>query len=465
MVRRSALAIPILALLQTGALAQQASPPFQPSTDQGLFLIVTDIHFDPFTDASLVPQLDQSPVSDWSSIFTRGTGGIQGYGKDAGHDLMVSAFNAAAALGLTYDYVLYTGDYLSHGFNEKYQATAGPSPQGVEPFAVKTAQYVSRLIGETFDDIPVFGVLGNTDSACGDYEIAPGGAFLAGLQEQWAALSHQPTRFHDFPQGGAYKTAHPTLADTDLIALNNIFWTPRYSDRCNPDGGDPGAQMMSWLEQQIADTHKAGRKAQLLLHVPPGINAYSTTHGKGTCDATISPFWRAPFPSDFQQLMQRYAGVVTYSFSGHTHMDSFAVIADGDGAPLIASQITPAVSPIFGNNPAFAVFLYDRTSGDIDDSATYYLSNLAGAATGEDPIWQLEYRYRDTFSLADLSPASRASLAARIKTDEAVRTRFSTLYTVSATDGPVTASNWKAYACAQSAIGRDAYKTCYCDSD
>ncbi|MEO9776329.1 metallophosphoesterase [Roseibium sp.] len=446
-----------------GAHAQQTAAPLQPGPGEGLFLIVTDIHFDPFTEPSLVPKLDRSPVSDWSAIFKAGTGGNpRGYNHDAGYFLTRSALEAAAAQNMTYDYVLYTGDYLSHDFNSKYQALAGPSPQGHTSFAIKTARYVSHLLSETFAGSPILGVMGNTDSACGDYEIAPDSAFTAGLKDQWAALSRQPDRFDRFRTGGYYKVAHPTLADQDVIALNNIFWTPRYSDRCNSGGGDPGGAMMTWLKKQLEQTRQEGRKAQILLHVPPGFNAYSTVRGSGSCDSRLSPFWHERYSKGFLDLMREYSGIVDYTFSGHTHMDSFAIINDTDGTPLVASQITPAVSPIFGNNPAFAVFLYNRTSGDLLDSATFYLSNLAAAAQGAPPDWQLEYVYRSTYSLQDLSPASRSALASRIKSDTLPRQQFTELYAVKAPDNPIDSSNWQAYACAQSAVSEDAYEACYC---
>lgn len=446
----------------TLAHAQQHEAPLSPGPGEGLFLIVTDIHFNPFADPALVPRLDQSPVSEWGAIFRSGTDAIQGYGKDAGHALTVSALEAAAASGMAYDYVLYTGDYLGHDFNATYRSSAGPSPQGLTSFAVKTARFVSLLLEQSFADTPILGVMGNTDAACGDYEIAPDSAFIAGLADQWAALSRQPDRFAGFKTGGYYKVAHPTVADQDIIVLNNIFWTPRYSDRCNAAGGDPGADMMTWLENQIAATRAAGRTAQILLHVPPGINAYSTTGGTGTCAAKISPFWRDPFPEDFVELLRKHPGTVKYTFSGHTHMDSFAILDDSSGKPMVASQITPAVSPIFGNNPAFAVFLYDRSSGDVLDAATFYLSNLDDAVQGTEPDWQLEYRYRDTYGIKDLSAQSRASVAEAIKSDDTTRQRFSALYAVSAANGPIDGSDWTAYACAQSATSKAAYQACYC---
>ncbi|MEC9403483.1 MAG: metallophosphoesterase [Pseudomonadota bacterium] len=451
----------------TGAQAQSTEPVFYPGTNEGLFLIVTDIHFDPFSDPALVPALDKSPVSGWTAIFKGAAESINSYGNDASYSLMVSALDAAAAQGMTYDYVLYTGDYLSHHFNDTYQKTAGDNPQGVTSFAIKTAQYVSQLLGDTFGDIPVYGVLGNEDSACGDYQLAPDSAFLEGVGEQWAKLSRQPGGFQAFKHDGFYKVTHPTVPDQDIIALSNVYWAKHYSDACNTNGGDPGKDVMAWLDEQLAETQQAGRKAQLLMHVPPGADARDTARhaDKETCEASIHLFWHEHYLTDFLELMYKYAGTVDYTFSGHTHMDGFTVINDASGEPLIANQITASVSPVFGNNPAFAVFLYDKTSGAVKDSATFYLTNLEAAAAGAKPDWQLEYDYRSTYAVPDLSAASRASLAKTLQNDEPLRQRFSDLYAVQSATPEIDPVNWQAYGCALDATSLDAYKTCLCSSN
>ncbi|MHA7773502.1 metallophosphoesterase [Roseibium sp. M-1] len=451
----------------TGAQAQTPSPPFQPGPDEGLFLIVTDIHFDPFSVPSIVPALDQSEISGWPQIFKDSGGGIASYGSDSTYTLMTSALETAAAQGMTYDYVLYTGDYLSHNFNSDYDGNAGPNPKGVTSFAIKTTQYVSWLLGETFEHIPVYGVLGNEDSACGDYQLAPDSAFLEGVGEEWAKLSQQPQGFGAFHHQGFYKVTHPTVPDQDIIALSNVYWAKRYSDACNSDGGDPGRDVMAWLDSQLSETQQAGRKAQILMHVPPGADAYDTAKhaGSGSCDSNIHLFWHEHYLKDFLALMHKYAGTVDYTFSGHTHMDGFTIIDDASGAPLIANQITASVSPVFGNNPAFTVFLYDRTNGTVKDSATYYLTNLEGAASGDTPDWQLEYDYRSTYAVQDLSAASRASLAQTLQNDEPLRQRFSDLYAVQSPNKQIDAANWQAFTCALDAASRDEYKTCYCGSN
>ncbi|MCK7611792.1 metallophosphoesterase [Roseibium sediminicola] len=453
-----------MSLPLASALAQDTTPPLQPGPDEGLFLIVTDIHFDPFTNPALVPELDKSPLSGWPAILKSAPPTIEGYGKDAGFTLMLSALEAAAAQNMSYDYVLYTGDYLSHHFNDHYNKYAGPSPEGVTSFAVKTTQLVSKLLGESFGGIPVFGVLGNEDSACGDYNIAPSGAYLDGLANQWAKLSLQPQRFGHFASGGYYKVAHPTLADQDVIALNSVFWSTRYSDKCNPDGGDPGADVMTWLEQQLSETRDAGRRAQILMHVPPGIDAYDTAQdaGAGTCDAGVELFWRDPYLSDYLALMKKYAGTVDYSFSGHTHMDGFTVLRDDGGQPLMVNKISPSVSPKFGNNPAFSVFLYNRKSGVLKDSVTFYLTNLVAATSGAQPEWRPEYTYRGTYSVPDLSADSFASVAETLGSNTQLQQRFIDLYSVSAAKKQIDSSSWQAFSCALEAADMDAYKTCYC---
>lgn len=456
----------LVAGLATVSLSVNAQTPFGATTnpDHGTFLIVTDIHFDPFKVPDIVPKLDQALVSDWPAIFTAaGVDDFQTYGTDAGYPLTASALKLASGLGLDFDYVLYTGDYLSHDFAFDYNRLAGKDNNGLNSFSVKTAQYVSDAITVALPDIPVFGVMGNTDSVCGDYLIAPESPFTAGIREQWQKLAQQTEPFEAFDVGGFYKAAHPTVKDHDIIVLNDIFWSTKYQDNCNSDGGDPGQAMMAWLEWQLYQSKLQARKAHLLLHIPPGINAYSTSHGLGSCGSGITPFWNQDYARQFDALMAEYADVVDYSFSGHTHMDSFVVINDAQGRPNVAGHITPAVSPIFGNNPSLTAYLYDRSTGDVLDAATWYLSNLLQAHEGAAPDWQLEYVFREVYGTPDMSAASLARVSSQIMAIPSFQRSFIRYYAAS-TDGtnPVNDTNLKAFVCSQTAVSVETYKTCYC---
>lgn len=452
-----------------GEASGQTKPdtPFTSTVGRGVFLIVTDIHFDPFTQPNIVPKLDQNPVENWPQIFADGAGDkFQTYGTDAGYPLTQSALSAAAATELAFDFILYTGDYLSHDFEQNYDRYAGSDSQGLTSFSVKTAKYVSNTIAYHLPDIPIFGVMGNTDAVCGDYVIAPDSAFTSGLKSQWQDLSGQPNAFETFDIGGFYKARHPTVADHDIIVLNDIFWSVKYQDSCNETGGNPGDAMMSWLDWQLYLTQQAGRKAYILLHVPPGINAYSTSRGFGSCKSNITPFWEQPYEDDFAKLMQKYSDVVDYTFSGHTHMDSFAIINDATNKPTVASHITPAVSPIFGNNPAFTAYQYDKSTGDIMDAATWHLTNLQQAHRGEKAIWQLEYIFSLTYGAEDMSAPSLAKVSDAISTNDVLRTKFIEFYAVlTESTNPVNSRNLTAFTCAQTSVTRADFEDCYCVGD
>jgi hypothetical protein len=67
------------------------------------------------------------------------------------------------------------------------------------------------------------------------------------------------------------------------------------------------------------------------------------------------------------------------SRSRATHMDDFRVIRHDGGEPPLLCRIAPATSPIFGNNPGYQVYQFDRETGALRNYQPYYLTNLAGA--------------------------------------------------------------------------------------
>jgi hypothetical protein len=53
-----------------------------------------------------------------------------------------------------------------------------------------------------------------------------------------------------------------------------------------------------------------------------------------------------------REVAEGYSNTIVASFAGHTHMDDFRLIGGREGRYAFA-LITPAVSPIFGQNPGF----------------------------------------------------------------------------------------------------------------
>ncbi|HEX5080276.1 MAG TPA: hypothetical protein VFV80_14080 [Geminicoccaceae bacterium] len=459
-------ALAVAAGLILAACASQqrdVTPPFAPAAGQGLFLIITDIHFDPFADPALVPRLIDADVEAWQGILESGGQGFAQYGSDANYPLMRSALQTASGMVPRPDFVLYAGDYLVHQFEAKFEANGG-HPEAFGDFVVKTMTFASEQLQAAFPDTPVYGTLGNDDAICGNYMIAPGRRFLAVVGDLWARQSAHPEAFADFGVGGFYVVPHPSVPDRDLIVLNTVLWSANYQNRCNPGAGDPGAAQLAWLEWTLYRTKLRGRTASLLFHIPPGIDGFTSSHGSGACRANVTPFLRQEYEKPFLALLERYRDILQEGYVGHTHMDDFRIVSTAAGEPILLNHITPAISPIYQNNPGFGIVLYDRASGDLLDYATVYLGNLAAAGRGEPARWAVEYTFRDTYGYTSYDPATALDLARAIRSDPTVRDDYIAFYpvTTASTKPPIDAQNWLAYSCAQTELDSEAFAACYC---
>jgi hypothetical protein len=246
----------------------------------------------------------------------------------------------------------------------------------------------------------------------------------------------------------------------DFVVLSDVFWSKNYHDACEQNGGDPGSAELAFLEWTLYQAKLAGKTVSLVMHIPPGIDSYKSRNN--SCPADITGFWQDAHARRFLTLVALYKDQLRLAFAGHTHMDDFRLISDASGAPLLATRVTPAVSPLFGNNPAFTALLYSRTDASVADYATFYLANLAKAGPGVAAEWKLEYTFKAAYQAPGYDAASLAALAKRIKTDDTARASFMRYYAVESTQSAITPSNWNVFACAQTAMTPDAYQSCVC---
>jgi hypothetical protein len=333
-------------------------------------------------------------------------------------------------------------------------------------------EFIAQQLQAAFPGTPIVPTLGNNDAECGDYQLQPGGPFLAdtlpilrtylgtaagtGVGEYWK--SH-----------GNYSVA---VAGIRVLSINTNFFSIRYHNTCgSPDDPDPGRTTLAWLEGRLAAAEQARERVWLLYHIPPGIDGYATFR-RGTCPGTIIPMWKEAYAQPFLALLRRYAGTVVASFAGHTHMDDFRVIGDTGGRYAFA-LITPAVSPIFGQNPAFRTLAYD-TEGGILDHTTYDLINLPDLTlTGNIlPVWRAEYTFTQEWHLPRVDLPSLNRLFSLVQDVPAERERWRTILPVSspvywpqiARGGDSAARAGLAYRCASGNVLLPDYEACYCHS-
>jgi sphingomyelin phosphodiesterase acid-like 3 len=204
--------------------------------------------------------------------------------------------------------------------------------------------------------IPIYLVLGNEDSTCGDYRITPDGPFLDTVAQSMQVFDNKPEAALSFRKARFYDLPHPIVPDEQLLLLNSVLWSTLYSN-CKPDGTDLGQAELDWLTAKLQDAKALNKKVILVMHIPPGIDAHASFSDNSS--TSVTNFWKGHYTEQFITLMQRYGGVVQIALAGHTHMDDFRVLAASTNGQSVPLHITPAVSSIFGNNPAFSVLRYD----------------------------------------------------------------------------------------------------------
>lgn len=434
--------------------------------ESGTVVVISDLHFDPFDPPALAAALAGSAPTTWQAAFASvDNQAMSRSGRDTNHALLVSSLAAFAKRAADADFAIVPGDFLAHEFEDKAAKALNiaPTSPAAGEMAVKTTVFVADLLADALAGKPAIVALGNNDSSCGDYRIEPGGSYLAKTRETVRRLVGAARLESDFDEtyaaAGYYAARHPTVANGLIIVLNDILWSTKYRDACGTGGQAAAKAMFGWLRDQLARQRAAGGRVWMVHHIPWGIDPYSTiAHPASSCPAKVVPFLQEPFASAFPALLAEYRDVLQASFSGHTHFDDYRLLSDRQGAAIGVDKVTPAISPIFGQNPGFQVFTYDRRSGAPTDFSTWYLANPGDPSHKAD--WRFEYTFTEAYRLPAYSPAAVETLWKGTSTDDARLGTYQRLYAVGR--GTLDTGNLPAYVCAIRHLDRPSFTACYC---
>ena len=438
----------------------------------GQVLVMSDLHFDPMTDPGLVDGLAAAEPEQWSAVLDNSSDRSLGrYGRDSNWMLLRSALQQMAQTLPKPAFVLISGDFLAHGFRQEFDAAARDhSDAAYRVFVRKTMQFLGRQLEQNFPATPILPALGNNDEECGDYQLQPGGPFLADtlpIMRRLVGSAGGPSFNRDWQSYGNYSARADGIR---VLSTNTNFLSIHYRNVCgSPADGDPGQATLAWLEAELVAAKEARERVWLLYHIPPGIDGYATLR-QGSCPGTMIPMWDQTHAAAFLALLKRYADTIAAGFAGHTHMDDFRLIGDAEGRYGFA-LITPAVSPIFGQNPAFRTLVYDA-GGGILDQTTYDLTNLlqATAAAGVSPEWRAEYTFTRQWSLPRVDLPSLDHLYSLITDAPAERDQWHVIFPVSsavywapfAGRSEQLAQAVQAFRCASGNVAPSDYGQCYC---
>jgi hypothetical protein len=425
----------------------------QPSSQ---ILSFTDLHFNPFADPELLQDLAELPAASWDEFLARrASKDLSTYGKDANYALFDSLLENARAKIPNPDFILFSGDFLAHHFNQNYDAafpSAGPAER--DAFILKTVQFIAEKVAKAFPEVSVYFTLGNNDAFAGDYAIVDRGPFLAEtagpLFDTWIQTdSSRAEFFATYPQHGWYSIPLAELPQTRLLVLNSIFFSPRHPGE---DVTETSAEQLDWLEIELAEASERGERIWLLTHIPPSVDVFATLHQS---PPEVVMQWREPALERFVELMRTYEDTILYAQAGHTHMDDFRVVytAAEPYTALDAFNITMSVSPIFGNNAGFQVYTYDDASAQITGIQSYFLDLKQPGAW---PWWQHEYDFATRYGLPP-TVAGYDRLFREIPLQQSVRDDYIRFYSVSVAP-PAIETAWPAYWCGIAGLTKSDYR-------
>ncbi len=353
------------------------------------------------------------------------------YGQDTNPELLASAIRQMQQVDPDPPVVVLDGDFLAHIFIERKQAAA-------------TIGAIAQQFDRAFPHAQFLLALGNEDSDCGDYGVPASSAFLGEIARAWEPLVNRhgaaPDFLRTFPVDGFYVT-HLPLPGLRAIVLDDVFWSPRYRNACD-GSAHPGGQTLHDLRAAL-QTPAAG-PTWIMLHIPPGIDAFSTAHLAH--NLVVVPFLDPGAKDAFVAAATAPNRPVHLIVAAHTHKFAFRIAGDGDGAtPML---LVPSISPIFKNAPSFLTV-------HVDANATIV---AAEDWTRIDGVWADRGRLA-SLGMPDLSVVSILALQHRLENDPAARALFARLYNG---DAPpeINESNWRTYWCAATDLSAVTFRGC-----
>jgi len=401
-------------------------------------LVFSDIHFNPFYDPLIFSALDAAPATDWAAIFqTSSVKAPSAWAADTNYPSLVLALASISQnLGKS-PFVIYTGDLLGHLFPALFQQNNGgvQNEAAMKVFADKTVAFVTGQIRASVGNLPVMFVLGNADSYVG---LLPEPSFLANTAELFytnflsGSADHQAF-LGSFTQGGYY-AAQPPGTNLTVIGLNTVLFGYTQTE------SEVQAEL-KWLDSSLASAQAAGRKVWLLMHVPPGAVLGTTATAAGNVASnghitTATMMWTPGRYESFMAILAKYPGLVTMMLAAHTHMDEYRVLSPGN-----VLEITPAISPKFGNNPAFKVF---SIASDSLRPTDYRVFNYNLAATPG--RFNSYYAFSSAYSMQGFLDVTLSELRPALVTNGEKQALYrGHYYSGNNASNPITNTNWPIY--------------------
>ncbi len=417
-------------------------------------VVFSDVHFNPFYDPSLFQALMAADATHWADIFrTSRITGPSAWGSDTNYPLLVLALSSIRQNQGASQLIIFTGDILGHYLPQTFfglydpQNAKNPTPADVaamKAFTDKTVAFFMEQVRSYAGNVPVMFTVGNADSYTG---LGPDSSFLSRNAELYysqflnGSVNHQ-TFLETFTSGGYY-SAEPAGLNVMVIGLNDFEFSPFFGDTTSGAVADE----LVWLDSILASARAAGKKVWLLMHVPPGADIVTTAKSidAGIHITNATMMWNQAYQERFLQILSKYPGLITQTFTAHTHMDEYRIMS-----PNNLADTTPGITPYFGNNPAFKVFtFFSETLRSTD-----YISLNYDLATSPGQFSRY-YTFSTAYHMKGFLSDALSQLYPELATDNAKRQLYRRSYfsghynfvPVGPESLPITDKTWPVYWC------------------
>jgi hypothetical protein len=339
--------------------------------------------------------------------------------------------------------VVIPGDFLGHSFEVRYAKT--------------TIDEIAREFDRTFPDAQFVPALGNEDSGCGDYALGPDSPFLRDMAVAWAPLVNRrgasPDFVKTFSHDGFYTTKLPGT-NLRAVVLDDVPFSPRFRAGCGSANADVASEELDDVERAVPPGNPV--KTWLLLHIPPGVDAYSTVHLMH--HLAVVPFLDTVPRNRLIAILGDRRRNVSLAVAGHTHKFAFRLIG-GDAPDPLPILMVPALSPIFGNNPMFLTADVDP-GGTIRRVEEHAYDDDRGPDDERLPAdrWQMAGGSAD-LGLRAFTGSDLAALRRRLDGDSDLQAEFARLYDGGAPP-EIRSANFRSYACAINELSDTEYRHC-----
>jgi hypothetical protein len=298
-----------------------------------VWVVASDIHLNPF-DRSGRPSPDR---------------------RDGNAVLLASLVRAMRAAAPHPSLVVLPGDFLAHHFDLRaHEHRVAGDSAGLHAMAT-----VAGALGRAFPESRFAVALGNNDAPCGDYRTDFETPYSRALAQIWAPLivrgagAAAPVQL---ARDGYY--ALRPFDGVRVAVLDTVVFSQMRQPACGGSAAASEQRQIDWLDATLPAAPPGVRNV-LLMHVPPGYDAFSTQIARGFL---AWPFLRSPWNAQLEQTIANPRNRVAFAVAGHTHRFDLRLAGD------VPVAVFGAVSPIYENNPVFYVLHVgpDATLRDVD---------------------------------------------------------------------------------------------------